>query len=110
MMWDLPGGRLNWGEQPRVGVKREVLEELCIDIEPLAVFDAVAFVGLSGRPHLAVIHLCERTHPSQEIMKQEEEISQFRWISEEELEEVPMLPEYRKVLRRRFAELKEAKR
>ena len=39
--WDLPGGFLNEGEAPRDGLRRELLEEASLDVEPLEFFDVV---------------------------------------------------------------------
>jgi NAD+ diphosphatase len=39
--WDLPGGFLNEGEEPRDGLRRELLEEASLDVQPLVFFDVV---------------------------------------------------------------------
>jgi len=39
--WDLPGGFLNEGEEPRDGLRRELVEEASLDVEPLGFFDVV---------------------------------------------------------------------
>lgn len=39
--WDLPGGFLNEGEDPRAGLRRELEEEASLDVEPLELFDVV---------------------------------------------------------------------
>jgi ADP-ribose pyrophosphatase YjhB (NUDIX family) len=39
--WDLPGGFLNEGEDPREGLRRELMEEASLDVEPLEFFDVV---------------------------------------------------------------------
>lgn len=35
-MWELPGGKLELGEAPEVGLRREIREELNIDLETVA--------------------------------------------------------------------------
>jgi ADP-ribose pyrophosphatase YjhB (NUDIX family) len=39
--WDLPGGFLNEGEDPRDGLRRELREESSLDVDPLEFFDVV---------------------------------------------------------------------
>jgi ADP-ribose pyrophosphatase YjhB (NUDIX family) len=39
--WDLPGGFLDEGEDPRDGLRRELLEETSLEVEPLEFFDVV---------------------------------------------------------------------
>ena len=39
--WDLPGGFLEEGEDPRAAVKRELEEEAALEIDPHAFFDVV---------------------------------------------------------------------
>jgi ADP-ribose pyrophosphatase YjhB (NUDIX family) len=39
--WDLPGGFLNEGEEPRDGLRRELREEASLDVELLEFFDVV---------------------------------------------------------------------
>jgi ADP-ribose pyrophosphatase YjhB (NUDIX family) len=39
--WDLPGGFLEEGEDPRAGLQRELREETGLEVEPLEFFDVV---------------------------------------------------------------------
>lgn len=38
-LWDLPGGRMEFGETAEETLKREILEELNIEIKPIKVID-----------------------------------------------------------------------
>jgi 8-oxo-dGTP pyrophosphatase MutT (NUDIX family) len=48
--WDLPGGGLEFGEDPYESIRREVREETGLEVEDLTPFDIEAHVDdLSGR-------------------------------------------------------------
>jgi 8-oxo-dGTP pyrophosphatase MutT (NUDIX family) len=48
-MWELPGGRINEGEEPEIALIREVKEELDLDIEPGSVFDVFKFTAIQDK-------------------------------------------------------------
>lgn len=110
--WQLPGGRLHIGEQPVEGLKREIKEELGIDIEPLRIFDAFVFTSASGKHHYTTVWLCKPIKNNTAISKRDEkEVHDFKWISSaEELEELQsastqMWQEYKEVLKKFFGEI-----
>jgi len=46
--WELPGGRINAGENPAEGLKREVKEETGIEVEPLTKINTRSFQRKDG--------------------------------------------------------------
>ena len=59
--WELPGGRLDRGEEPLAGVRREVREETGLDpsvVEPVHTF---AWVNERDRGRFAVYYRCSGT-------------------------------------------------
>ena len=51
-LWDLPGGFLEEGEEPLTGLRREVLEETALEVEPQRL------LGLYLEPYAGRIVLC----------------------------------------------------
>lgn len=103
-MWELPGGRLNIEESPLVGLKREVREELGVDI----VLQEVIYGEQMLHPHMNDRHVFFMYHahlidPLQEFVLQEGEIAELKWISKEELGAQELYPMYRRALEVFFA-------
>ncbi len=76
--WDIPGGRLDSGEDPRVGVKREALEEVGLEIDIQLPIDIHHFTRDDGQQITMIIFLCQLDSGSIELS---EEHSEFSWIS-----------------------------
>ena len=105
--WQLPGGRLHEGEEPIECVKREIQEELGVDVEPLRIFDVFVFTSASGTNHFAVIWICKLLGNMENIKKDGEEVRDLKLISSaEELESLQestsMWEEYKEVLKKYF--------
>ena len=74
--WDIPGGRLDVGENPYAGLKRETLEETGIDIEVLHPLNIHHFVRDDGQQITMLIFLCQ---PLEEPIKISAEHSEYSW-------------------------------
>jgi 8-oxo-dGTP diphosphatase len=86
--WSLAGGILEHGEPPHVGCRREVAEELGIDIEPGPLL-VVGWAGLDGTRPKPIVHfvfdggvLTDDTP----IRLQESELDDYRFVSADDLD------------------------
>lgn len=76
-VWDIPGGRLDSiDEDPFVGVKRESLEEVGLDIDVLNPLTIDHFVRDDGQKITMIIFLCK---PLSSSVKLSEEHVDFAW-------------------------------
>lgn len=102
--WDFPGGRIHFNEKPLEGVKREILEELSIDIKDeqisLKKIDFVQYPDTDLR-FMAVYRCVLPEIP--EVNHQVEEIKEYRWISKEEIDNFDLYPEFRSILEEFFS-------
>jgi mutator protein MutT len=57
--WELPGGRLEEGEDPEACVVREMAEELSIRVTTHSILDSWSYEVLPGRRVLIITYLCE---------------------------------------------------
>tara|TARA_Y100000310_G_scaffold340894_1_gene438215 strand:+ start:623 stop:1039 length:417 start_codon:yes stop_codon:yes gene_type:complete len=98
-MWGLVGGFMEWGETVEECVKREVREEIGIEIKD------IEFVGRyydkKGRhPTRTDITLLHRAKIKSGIPKvnQPEEISEVKWFTPEEIKEMELAFDYKEML------------
>ncbi len=90
--WDLPGGRLNEGEYPHEGLRREVFEEIGAYIiigKPIA---TDVFINLLNEPTFLVVYDSKLTDPSVPFLF-ESKVGRAEWCSIEEAIKLPMIYE-----------------
>jgi ADP-ribose pyrophosphatase YjhB (NUDIX family) len=85
--WSVPGGALELGERLLEGVRREVLEETGLDVEPgevLEVFDSIFAdqQGLTQFHYVLIDYLCR---PLSGQLRAGSDVSDARWVREENL-------------------------
>lgn len=85
--WSLPGGILELGETLVQGVRREVLEETGLHIEPLALFEIFERImpDASGRPeyhYVLIDYLCRVTGGD---LRAASDVSAAAWVSQQNL-------------------------
>ena len=103
--WSVPGGMLELGEKLRDGVRREVLEETGLVVEPgevLDVFDSI-FTDAQGRTqyHYVLIDFLCRTISGE--AKAGTDVSEVRWISENDLPAMGLRESIEQVVRKGIA-------
>jgi 8-oxo-dGTP diphosphatase len=74
--WDIPGGRLEIGEDPHTGVAREALEEAGIAITPVMPIAINHFTRDDGQLITMIIFLCQ---PESTEIKLSEEHQEYEW-------------------------------
>ncbi|RDI46200.1 NUDIX domain-containing protein [Nocardia mexicana] len=86
--WDIPGGYVEPGESPAEACRREVNEELGIDLPPqrLLVHDWAPNPG-EGDKILYVFHCGELAARETEIVLQADELDMWRWVPVDDLDE-----------------------
>lgn len=80
LKWEFPGGKIEEGETPKEALKREIKEELSLDIEVKEFF----FTVKHTYPNIKLVmhaFLCEMNEDNFTL----EEHNSFRWLSPSEL-------------------------
>jgi len=92
-LWNIPGGRLEHGENPIEGVKREVKEETRYDFEPTYLLGIYSIVNKILENKFQIIpHIIDLTFIGKLLDKDEEklldDVSAMKWFKFEEIEKM----------------------
>jgi mutator protein MutT len=79
-VWEIPGGRLELGENPLEGLKRETLEETGLDVDVVQIITTKHFVREDGQTITMLIYLCR---PKNSDVRLSKEHTEFEWSSME---------------------------
>jgi len=83
-MWEIPGGRLELGEHPHEGVKRETKEEAGLDVDVKHIMDMRHFVRSDNQTITMLVFLCKPLHENAIIS---EEHTDYKWVPIKEARE-----------------------
>jgi len=103
--WSVPGGMLELGEKLRDGVRREVLEETGLVVEPgevLDVFDSI-FNDDAGRTEYHYVLIDYLCRPVSGEAKAGTDVSEVRWVAESDLPEMNLRDSIQRVIRKGIA-------
>lgn len=85
--YELIGGYIEFGETMDEGLKREVREELGVDVEIKNPFYVFTYISEGGNKHLVEIcYFATMKNPSQPIRLDLKEHSEYRWINKDEVD------------------------
>lgn len=88
-VWEMPGGHIDFGETMVKGLKREIKEELGMDIpvgDPFFVFTYLNDV--KGSHSIEVIYFAEFINPIKEIKINPEDHAEFGWFSLAQIDKI----------------------
>jgi ADP-ribose pyrophosphatase YjhB (NUDIX family) len=103
--WSVPGGVLELGEKLRVGAAREALEETGLTVEVgqvLDVFDSI-FPDADGRTQYHFVLIDFLCRPVAGEAKAGSDVSDVRWVSEDELANLKLRDSIADVVRKGLA-------
>ena len=84
--WDIPGGRLELGENPFLGLKRETKEETNLDIDIVSPLHVQHFTRDDGQKITMLIFFCR---PKNIDLRLSEEHTEHSWVNLDQKEKIP---------------------
>lgn len=96
--WDLPGGFLEYGENPKVGLKRELREELGLACKREEFFEA--FVDRYGKSGEFTLSLYYVVTPTGRIKKASDDVSEYAFFALDDLPRNIAFPSVRRILKK----------
>jgi|SRR6185437_3367029 len=90
-VWDLPGGRLNEGEEPANGLTREVFEETGAEVSIQEIIATSTRVVSPTFQLFIVIYRATLSDPAAVLMPEEGEIAALKWHDKKDLALLPLI-------------------
>jgi ADP-ribose pyrophosphatase YjhB (NUDIX family) len=105
--WSIPGGIVETGEKLAEGIRREVLEETGLDVEPLSIFEIFERImpDAEGRPeyhYVLIDYLCRRLGGEPAAAS---DVSRVAWVSQQNLRNYRLTEGTLAVVEKAFAKL-----
>lgn len=88
-IFELPGGHVEYGEDIIKALRREIKEELNLNIKIGDPFYAVTYIDHTNNNHYAeVVYFAQFIPPLPKIKLNPQDHSEYRWIGIEEIEDI----------------------
>lgn len=105
--WSLPGGIVEAGEKLEEGVRREVLEETGLEVEPISIFEVFERItpdanGKTEYHFVLIDYLCRVVGGRLEAAS---DVSKVAWVSEKNLRDYRLTEGTLEVIERAFAKV-----
>ncbi|MBH8605036.1 NUDIX hydrolase [Thermoactinomyces sp. CICC 10522] len=79
--YELPGGKVDFGEDPEEALKREFREEVNMDVEIVRPYQIFSYVSEYTNQHLVEIVFLVRLLSDPSLIRLSEDHSDYQWVS-----------------------------
>jgi len=100
--WSVPGGVIELGEKVEEALRREIKEELGIDVEIMGILDIYDSIFRDKRGniryHYVIIDFVAK--PKTKNIKPSDEILDYKWVELSEIEEMDVTPSLKRMIKK----------
>lgn len=100
--YELPGGKVEFGESPEQALKREIKEETNLEIEVIKPYDCFSYLSSDNERHTIDIQFITKLTDNPENIKLSKEHDAFEWISKDDISKYQFSDEMKKVIEKGF--------
>lgn len=87
--FEVPGGHIEFGETIEDGLKREIREELHIEINLGEIFNAFTYLSYNNTAHSVEIdYIATMKNPNDQILLNIEDHTEYKWVTQTEAQEI----------------------
>lgn len=83
--WELPTGKIRFGEQPEEAITRSIYEYLGVNVLEVKLLDAVTFVGLADSSQLGNLYIVYKITLADERIEPRDIYSAYKYLKNEEM-------------------------
>lgn len=87
-LWEFPGGKVEYGEDPRDCLEREIKEELDCYVEVDDLYDSTSFIADDGTHYVIIFYNCRHIQGA----PRKENHANVRWIDKKQIAQYNFLP------------------
>lgn len=108
--WEIPGGRIEFGESLEAHIKREIMEEVGLDIvigKPFGMWTWIMKKGNDNIQVIAVASICTVSDGNVTNKNQvsDDFLSQIEWVDYDKVLNLPIIPDVFPVIKRYIGEV-----
>lgn len=105
--WELPGGKVDFGEDPKEGLIREYMEEVSLTVSVGKPVRTFSYVSSDGNRHtVEIVYVCSLSSIDDEDVKLSSAHTEFKWITNEEVDNYKISDETKKSIKEGYDQFK----
>jgi 8-oxo-dGTP diphosphatase len=104
--YELPGGKVEFGDHPEESLEREFMEEVNLKVIALHPYRVFTYISDNGNRHTVELVYLVKLDDDVKNVKLSEEHDDFKWISADEVDSLKMSDEIKKNIKLGFKEIK----